>query len=293
MRRCRTPIVVHPSLLAIFLTACGGVAFMEPPDGGSGGNAGASGASGHAGSTNSGGAAGTGSGGSGGTSGSGGSGGTSGSGGSGGTSGSGGSGGTSGSGGTFGAGGMAGAPAGGGGSTGVGGSGGAGGRDGGPDASNCSNATVTFQLLVAQPPTTNGYCVGTACSGSWLTIKTASGDPLTAFRPFCTPLCDACGPVACPAIACVAPHAVAPTGETMTWDGTYYVNSACGAGLTCATPQCMRPGTALIATMCASPRLDPDGGPYCYGGFQTPECVDVPFEYPSGAPVQGWIGPAR
>src|SRR5262249_43573632 len=115
MRRCKTYIALFFSLIGSLVTACGGVAFTEPPDTGSGGSAGGSG---HAGATNSGGAGGIGAGG---------------------------SSGASGEGGASGVGGGAGAPGGGGaaggsGGSGVGGSGG--GRDGGPDASDCSQATM-------------------------------------------------------------------------------------------------------------------------------------------------------
>ena len=254
------------TIAANAFAACGGVAFTDD-DGGS------SGSSGQAGSTNSGGAAGG--------SGAGGA----------PDAGSGGNGGVSGRGGASGSGGLAGT----GGVGGAAGGGGAGGvRDAGKDAAGggdggrgtCADGSVTFQIIGRAPP---GYCVGTGCNTSWVSVKTADGQPLGAFFQGCVTTCDVCSPIVCP-LACIAPHTLDPNGETQTWNGTYYKQGTCGAGLSCVSPQCILPGTHLVATMCASPRINPDSGLFCQGS-DTPRCVDVPFVFPTIQIVTGNVDP--
>jgi hypothetical protein len=60
----------------------------------------------------------------------------------------------------------------------------------------------------------------------------------------------------------------------------------------CTQPACIEPGTHLIATMCAYPSIGPDAGFGCMGS-NTPNCVDVPFDFPAAAPVVGMINPTR
>jgi hypothetical protein len=122
-------------------------------------------------------------------------------------------------------------------------------------------------------------------------VKTADGQPLGALYPGCIATCDVCSPVLCP-LVCLAPRPLDPiNGQTQIWNGTYYQQATCGAGISCVSPQCVPAGTRLLATMCASPRLNPDGGNICQPS-DTPRCVDVPFVFPATtAIVVGNIDP--
>jgi hypothetical protein len=81
---------------------------------------------------------------------------------------------------------------------------------------------------------------------------------------------------------------MAPQGETFEWDGTDWQPGMCGAAMTCRSHQCAAPGH-YIAKMCASHSV-PDGG---IAGKCSPTpvltCVDVPFDYPTAAVVEGMV----
>jgi hypothetical protein len=177
--------------------------------------------------------------------------------------------------------------AGGSGSTGTGGSGGSGGV--------CTGDSVTFRMVPGGPPTSPGFCVG-SCGQSWVTVKTPDGHVLGNIDHGCFASCSDCKPVACPAIACIAPHHLASAGEDITWNGTLWPQSTCSAGpdtpLSCVSQLCVPPGTALIATMCAYPSTNPDGGPFCTSG-PTATCVNVAFTYPQPSIVTGVLDPTR
>jgi hypothetical protein len=166
------------------------------------------------------------------------------------------------------------------------GGGGTGGTNGHPDAAvDCTAGTVTFHMTEAAG---TDYCVGVQCTNVWVSVKTMDGKTMS-LSGGCLTSCDVCLPIACGAGACIAPQHMKPEGQTLTWDGTYQVQSTCGAGLTCQNKQCAAPGK-YIATMCAN-RSTSDAG---INGFcmadQTPTCVEVPFEYPSATTVEGVVG---
>jgi hypothetical protein len=79
-----------------------------------------------------------------------------------------------------------------------------------------------------------------------------------------------------------------PEGESTEWDGTVWQPGTCGAQMSCLGPKCAAPGR-YVAKMCASHSV-PDGGPLMQCS-PTPvlTCVDVPFDYPTTAVVEGKI----
>jgi len=76
-----------------------------------------------------------------------------------------------------------------------------------------------------------------------------------------------------------------PEGETFTWDGTLWEQSRCGLQVSCVNQVCATPHGKYIARMCAS-RTTSDAGTFCMSA-PTPTCVDVPFDYPTMATVEG------
>ncbi len=182
---------------------------------------------------------------------------------------------TTGSGGSGGAGG-------GGGSAGAAGSGGR--PDAGPDAASCDAAPpapVQFRMRSEG----GDYCIN-YCQSVWVTIFREGSDVPLAVTHSCTASCSQCQPIACPAIACIAPQHLKPEGETYTWDGTLWEQGHCGPQMiACISQSCGTPKGKYIARMCAY-KSTSDAGPFCMSA-STQTCVDVPFDYPTAAIVEG------
>jgi len=159
--------------------------------------------------------------------------------------------------------------------------GGGGGLEDAPAA--CTAGTVTFHMRGAAG-NSSSYCTGFNCSHDWVTVRTQQDEPM-ALHARCSTKCDDCQVVGCPAI-CIEPKRLEADGERLTWDGTYWPEATCGAGQPCRTKRCASPGR-YVATMCAS-ASPPDAGPSC-AVRAMPKCVDVKFEYPSAAIVEGAI----
>jgi hypothetical protein len=168
-----------------------------------------------------------------------------------------------------------------------------GGSGGGGVNTTCPKSTVTFQMIPWHPEggAPADYCTGMGCGGTWLSIKTAAGEELDRSF-FCGVTCSDCLAKACPPIACILPDHLKAEGATESWNGTYFFSSTCGGSMHCSQPACVEAGAHLIATMCAYPSTDPDAGFGCMSST-TPNCVDVPFDYPAAAPVVGIINPTR
>jgi hypothetical protein len=173
------------------------------------------------------------------------------------------------------------------GSQGTGGGAGAGGSIVHTDAGvECTGGTTTFHLTEA-----NGtdYCVGTQCTLSWVSVKSMSGKGMS-LSSGCMTSCVVCQTILCGAAACVAPQHIKPEGQSLTWDGTYFEISKCGAGVSCQDKQCAPPGH-YVATMCANKSTSDAGvAGFCAGVDFTPTCVDVEFDYPSMKTVEGVVG---
>jgi len=185
-----------------------------------------------------------------------------------------------------------------GGTTGVGGSGVAGTENSGGSSGTggsvvhvdagvvCTGAMTTFHMTEAAG---TDYCVGAQCTLNWVSVKSMSGKVMS-LSGGCVTSCAVCQPIACGVGACIAPQRIKPEGQSLTWDGTYFEPSKCGAGISCQEKQCAPPGH-YIATMCANKSTSDAGvAGFCAGVDFTPTCVDVEFDYPSMKPVEGVIG---
>jgi hypothetical protein len=155
-----------------------------------------------------------------------------------------------------------------------------GGRTGIVDAgveaeAGCSSATVRFRFVSRVGA---AYCIGApgTCAGEWLSVRTADNEELLLDHP-CLADCVPCEPVACPAL-CAAPTRLAPTGETRTWDGTFYEQRTCRAGTACVAGRCA-PVARYVARMCAYRDLSVDARAAC-ARAPTPTCEDVAFDWP-------------
>jgi hypothetical protein len=160
--------------------------------------------------------------------------------------------------------------------------------------SDLSPGTVTLRLRLAAGVS---YCdQGTYCGGtSHISIRTAAGAPLNTVQSFidCPTACDTCQRPPCPGIACIE-QGIPVKDEERTWDGRYWELSSCGSPST----QCLRPRFAprgrYIAHMCATPGIlqTADGGrTFCTKTADT-ECIEVAFDLPSSAAVEGkLLGP--
>jgi hypothetical protein len=133
------------------------------------------------------------------------------------------------------------------------------------------------------------YCVGANCGSSWVTVKSADGQALN-LSGGCQTTCQDCQPIACSNL-CIAPQEMKAEGESLSWDGSYFVQSTCGQNYSCNNTACAAPGS-YVATMCASPNDSGDAGVagFCSNTGADPVCVDVAFEYPSDTVVEGVIG---
>src|SRR5581483_8551371 len=137
------------------------------------------------------------------------------------------------------------------------------------DAAGACSGTVTFRLKA------NGgvYCVGSQCSSNWLTVSTMSGAPVGT-APLCGVRCSTCVAIPCPPLPCFIPQPLPAGGATMTWDGTNWTQSTCGAQLSCAQQQCAPPGH-YVARMCASPAVVNGLTSMQCSLDPPPTCVDV------------------
>lgn len=179
-----------------------------------------------------------------------------------------------------------GAAGGSGGSAGVGGTGGG----AGPDAAASSPGTTTLRLRL---PAGLSYCdMGVTCGSlSHISIRRIGGESVNIDDRFfdCPVQCRTCMRPACPGVACL-PTADPFTGQQLTWDGTVYERGACGpARMQCQQDRSFVPAGRYLAVMCATPGVvqRPDGGmPTCMRTGET-ECVEVPFDLPSGMVVEG------
>jgi hypothetical protein len=183
---------------------------------------------------------------------------------------------------------------------GAGGNGGAatGGRDGSvPDRTSDgppeSPAGTTLLRLKIAPG--SSYCDTNALCGNLathITVRDQAGTVIGGNLPFCPVYCAPdCQPQVCPAIPCL-PYAAAFTGQERVFDGGYYEGSTCGAGTACYRRRYVGPGR-YVATMCATPGVarTPDaGGSAICAEARAPECMEVPFDFPSPIPVEVTLG---
>ena len=156
-----------------------------------------------------------------------------------------------------------------------------------PDAPvSCDAATPMPVKFLMKGASGVDYCINN-CAGLWVSILPAgSSTPLSVSRT-CTTTCSQCQPIACD-LTCIPPQHIKPDGETYTWDGTLWEQSKCGPqNYSCVNQVCSVPAGRYVARMCAN-RATGDGGvgSFCMSD-PTPTCVDVPFDYPTSATVEG------
>jgi hypothetical protein len=152
-----------------------------------------------------------------------------------------------------------------------------------------SPGTVELRLVL---PAGGSYChQRTLCdSQSHIEIQDLSGRPVTAALPYCPITCNSfCAPPPCPEIACV-PMGIAYTGEQRIWDGQVHSTSVCGMNTTCYQARYL-PAGRYLAVMCATPgRLTgSDGGAPTCQATGPRQCIEIPFDLPSAAPVVGHL----
>jgi hypothetical protein len=162
--------------------------------------------------------------------------------------------------------------------SGTGGSAGSGGSGGGGP---CTAGTTSFHLS-DDKGNNEMWCVGMNCSASWMTISSLSGVPMPIEQP-CETMCGDCMAIGCPAI-CVQPRTMAFGGERLTWDGTFWEASTCGAGTACRQKACAAPGRYTVK-MCVSRR----GADLACEPSADPFCGPIDFDYPSSTPVEMMI----
>ena len=167
--------------------------------------------------------------------------------------------------------------------------GGAGGGTGGAAGAAGSPGTVTLRL--ALPPGTT-YCdqASTCQPVRHIAVRSAAGQGLALDFGDCATPCDTCQPTPCPGIACL-PMGLETRDEELTWNGSYYETSTCGAQASQCRRQHFAPPGQYVAVFCATAgRLDqPDAGvgrPACQKTGEL-QCVEVPFTFPSATPVVG------
>jgi hypothetical protein len=158
-------------------------------------------------------------------------------------------------------------------------------QDGGA-STPCLGSPVTFHLRASEA-STSSYCVGRGCSVEWLVLTTERGEALEHALP-CIVSCEDCSSTGCKPPICFDPRRLKTEGEHVTWDGRVWItstSSTCG-NEQCAAPTCATPGR-YIAKMCASANTVTDAG-FCSQSSTSPQtCVEVAFEYPPVAAVEG------
>jgi hypothetical protein len=148
--------------------------------------------------------------------------------------------------------------------------------------SGVSPGTVTIHVSL---PAWQTFCDSPGCyAPTHVTFKNAVGVVLgsssfSGCLPECAPQCQ---PIACPEI-CADPNPVGKilTALDTTWDGTYVVDSVCGAAVSCFYEPFAAPGHYL-AQVCVTPGAvaGPDAGGLVCTTTGPSQCIDVPFDLP-------------
>jgi hypothetical protein len=160
-----------------------------------------------------------------------------------------------------------------------------------------SPGSVTLRMTLA--PGTS-FCQ-TCDEGDHITVRSMDGlvisIPHGGFS--CDVDCDTCGRRPC-ALRPSCPPSVHPTrDQQLAWDGMFSVWSTCGSPPVSCSYSIYRfvPPGRYVARMCATrgtiiPYPAQEGGDRCRESG-SPECIEVPFDFPSDTPVEGVLGEAR
>ena len=154
------------------------------------------------------------------------------------------------------------------------------------DAGLCAAGSVTFRME-ATGGAWSVYGGGGDPGCDWLTVTSAATSSVAlnaAYPPPGLDLdcrdCTSSWPIPIGCARYGADLVGAPLEKR--WDGSYDAPGSCGAPARgCVTPSCA-PSGSYLARMCACPG---DFGAAC----ASPTCVDVPFDYPTAAPVVGLL----
>ncbi|MFI5307285.1 MAG: hypothetical protein ACHQ53_08035 [Polyangiales bacterium] len=185
------------------------------------------------------------------------------------------------------------------GASGHGGAGGAGdsgaaGTAGGP--SDCPQ--ITFRILPGGPGGASKFCLGGRCGNApWVTVLDEHGNALSQDLQCGALDCATCAPKMCVG-ACGFSPMLDPAGAEITWEATRWTagGTCASSGLACSTKSGCVPNGRYTAHFCADA---PDPAATGVGACDsvpipsTPTCVDVPFDYPPTAPVQGVLDPRK
>ena len=151
-----------------------------------------------------------------------------------------------------------------------------------------SPGTATIEFTVAGA---DSYCATVDDCGDG--TPSISIDGLNSAYPGCSSIeCETCSARPCLQIACLNDMGVQITGGQLTWDGSYFKSSTCGASAACTSAAFAKPGH-YTATMCATPGTltEIDGGsPQCEPAG-VPKCGHVGFDFPSDVVAKGTIEP--
>jgi hypothetical protein len=165
-------------------------------------------------------------------------------------------------------------------------------RDGGTDGPCVPLGSVAFRMEA--PPVDGGYgyqlSLGDPGDGVWwYSVERPDGAALTIFLPpGAQTACGVCQPRPEPigqGCAFVPDGGVSGGWGGITYTGTSTCQPAPATGYSspvgCATTQCLPPGRYVVK-MCGS-----KGGVFC----SSPDCVEVPFDFPTDAAVVGHLPP--
>jgi hypothetical protein len=139
------------------------------------------------------------------------------------------------------------------------------------------------------------FCTDRCGLSDWVTVLDEGGAKVAATNMCGVPDCATCQANPCIG-ACGYPRSLDPQGAQSLWNGVQALDAGtCGAGLACASLRCA-PAGHYVAHFCGH-ALDPaDAGECapadgCPCAAFNPTCVDVPFDYPANATVQGVLDP--
>lgn len=162
--------------------------------------------------------------------------------------------------------------------------GGTGSSSGGNAVSDCAVGKVTFKML-PDAALAHDYLCDAGCGTGWLSITDAEGATAYSLFSACgTASCETCEVQTCAAAACL-PKALTAQGSELSWDGSYFTKSMCGANMACQKPDCAKPAK-YKAKACAAINA---GNSSMNAGCMPKEemlCAETEFEFPGDTLVK-------
>jgi hypothetical protein len=145
-----------------------------------------------------------------------------------------------------------------------------------------SLGTVTFRMTAAANASSYTYASSDGDPGDgiwWYSVTTADGGYVMIFVPGAGTTCDTCNNMGIPVgYSC---YTLPDAGITATWDGISYPGSStCGGGTQCAIRKYVSEGEYVVHMCAGCDFTVTDAGP---------DCVNVPFHYPTSAEIVGTL----